>query len=121
MAQLVIINFYIRHCKANDLPVGDTSEFQEFMMQYYGAQPYRPSSPAPLTIFTMNTAIVDEARRRGVETPDHEEFCKQFRDNRIELAMERIEFAISQEPEKKPGGNPFLQLLLRLQSASYTR
>jgi hypothetical protein len=37
MAQLVIINFYIRHCKQNDLPVGDTSEFQEFMMQYYGA------------------------------------------------------------------------------------
>jgi hypothetical protein len=102
MAQLVIINFYIRHCKQNDLPVGDTSEFQEFMMQYYGARAYRPSSAAPLTIFTMNTVLIAEARRRGVETPDHEEFCKQFRDNRIELAMQRYNLMYLKNQRRSP-------------------
>jgi hypothetical protein len=89
MAQLVIINYYIRQCKRNNLPVGDTSEFQEFMMEFYGARPYRPSHLPPLTSLTLNTAITNEARRRGAETPEHEEFCKQFRDNRIELALEK--------------------------------
>jgi hypothetical protein len=102
MAQLVIINFYICYYKQNDLPVGDTSEFQEFMMQYYGARAYRPSSSAPLTIFTMNTAIVGEAQRRGVETPDNEEFCKQFRDNRIELAMERHNLLYLRNQRRSP-------------------
>jgi hypothetical protein len=59
------------------------------MMEFYGARPYRPSSAAPLTIFTLNTDLIDEARRRGAETPELEEFCKQFRDHRIEVALEK--------------------------------
>jgi hypothetical protein len=88
MAQLVIINYYIRHCRQNNLPVGDKSEFQEFMMEFFGAPPYRPSSAPPLTVFTLNTHLIAEARRRGAETPEHEEYCKQFRDHRIALALE---------------------------------
>jgi hypothetical protein len=78
MAQLVIINFYIRHCKQNNLPVGDTAEFQEFMMEFYGARPYRPSSSAPLTSLTMNTDLVKVARRRGVETPNTRNSASNF-------------------------------------------
>jgi hypothetical protein len=58
-------------------------------MAFYGARPYRPSSAAPLTIFTLNTDLIEEARRRGAEKPEHEEFCKQFRDHRIEVALEK--------------------------------
>jgi hypothetical protein len=57
-------------------------------MHFYGAQPHRRSSIA-FTIFTDNTDIINEARRRGVETPDHEEFGNQFRENRIALALEK--------------------------------
>jgi hypothetical protein len=102
MAQLIIINFYVRHCKQNDLPVGDTAEFQEFMMEFYGARPYRPSSSAPLTIFTINTGLVNVARRRGVETPDHGEFCKQFRDNRIELVLEKHNLQYLKNQRRSP-------------------
>jgi hypothetical protein len=100
MAQLVIINFYIRHCKQQ--AVGDTAELQEFMMEFYGARPYRPSSSAPLTSLTLNTALVNEARRRGTETPDHEEFCKQFRANRIELALERHNLRYLKNQRRSP-------------------
>jgi hypothetical protein len=89
MAQLVIINYYICHCRQNNLPVGDKSEFQEFIMEFFHAPPYRPSSAPPLTVFTLNTHLIAEARRRGAETPEHEEYCKQFRDHRIALALER--------------------------------
>jgi hypothetical protein len=102
MAQLVIINFYICHCKRNNLPVGDTPEFQEFMMEFYKAEPYRPSSAPPPTIFTFNTALVEEARRRGTETPDHEDFCKQFRANRIALALERYNLMYLKNQRRSP-------------------
>jgi hypothetical protein len=102
MAQLVIINYYIRHCKQNNLPVGDTAEFQEFMMEFYCARPYRPSSAAPLTIFTINTGLINEARRRGVETPEHEDFCQQFRENRIALALERHNLSYLKNQRRSP-------------------
>jgi hypothetical protein len=102
MAQLIIINYYIRYCRQNNLPVGDRTEFQEFMMEFYGARPYRPSSSAPLTIFTMNTGLINEARRRGVETPEHEEFCYQFRENRIALALEKYNLAYLKNQRRSP-------------------
>jgi hypothetical protein len=93
MAQLIILNFYIRHCKQNNIPVGDTTEFQEFMIHYYRGQTFPTDQPissdlAPI-ILTPDIALVGEAQRRGVETPVHQEFFRQYRQHRIELAMER--------------------------------
>jgi hypothetical protein len=45
MAQLVIINFYIRHCKQNSIPVGDSAEFDEFMVHYYQARTFPTIQP----------------------------------------------------------------------------
>jgi hypothetical protein len=45
MAQLVIINFYIRHCKQNGIPVGDSVEFYEFMVHYYQARTFPADHP----------------------------------------------------------------------------
>jgi hypothetical protein len=102
MAQLVIINYYIRHCRQHNRPVGDKSEFQEFMMEFFHAPPYRPSSAPPLTVFTLNTHLIAEARRRGAETPEHEEYCKQFRDHRIALALERHNDRYLKNQRKSP-------------------
>jgi hypothetical protein len=106
MAQLIIINFYIRHCKQTDIPVGDTAEFQGFMVHYYGAQTFPADQPifsdlAP-TILTPDTALVGEARRRGVETPEHKEFFKQYRHHRIELAMERYNSLYLKNQKRSP-------------------
>jgi hypothetical protein len=87
-----IINFYIRQCKRNDLPVGDLAEFQIFMMHFYGA----PTSAAfPLTssdsrdkILPPDNPLVGGARRRGVDQSEYEEFSNQFRQHKIELALE---------------------------------
>jgi hypothetical protein len=76
-------------------------------MKFYGARPYRPSSAAPLTIFTINTDIINEARRRGAETPEHEEFCKQFCDNRIELALERHNLQYLKNQRRSPAETRF--------------
>jgi hypothetical protein len=57
MAQLVIINFYIRHCKRNDLPVGDLAPSKREKVKLCGRLPgtsvkttkvpARPSEPEP--------------------------------------------------------------------------
>jgi hypothetical protein len=102
MAQLVIINNYIRHCKQNTLPVGDIAEFQEFKMHFYGAPPFRPRPSSSFTIFTNNADIINEARRRGVDTPEHEEFGIQFRENRIALALERHNIQYLKNQRRSP-------------------
>jgi hypothetical protein len=102
MAQLIIINYYILYCKRNNLPVGDRSEFQEFTMEFFGAPPYRPSSAPPLTVFTLNTHLINEARGHGAETPEHEEYCKQFRDQHIALALEKHNVAYLKNQRRSP-------------------
>jgi hypothetical protein len=70
ISQLVIINFYIRHCKQNGIPVGDSAEFHEFMVHYYQVRTFPADQPIssdlePI-ILTPDTALVSA----GVETPE---------------------------------------------------